>query len=52
MRVKSNLIKTVKQPSWELSNNKEADYRAKQQDNANNIEEEYALITTSNTKKT
>jgi len=30
---------------------KEADCRAKQWDNANNVEEEYALITTSNTKK-
>jgi len=30
---------------------KEADCRAKQRDNANNVEEEYALITTSNTKK-
>jgi len=31
---------------------KEADCRAKQRNNANNVEEEYALITTYNTKKT
>jgi len=31
---------------------KETDYRAKQRDNANNAEEEFALITTSNIKKT
>ena len=31
---------------------KEADCRAKQRDNANNAEEEFALITTSNIKKT
>ena len=31
---------------------KEADCRAKQWDNANNVEEEFALVTTNNTKKT
>jgi len=31
---------------------KEADCRAKQHDNANNVEEEFALITTNNIKKT
>jgi len=31
---------------------KKADFRAKQRDNANNAEEEFALITTSNMKKT
>ena len=31
---------------------KEADCRAKQRDNANNVEEEFALVTTHNTKKT
>jgi len=30
---------------------KEADCRAKQRDNANNVEEEYVLATTHNTKK-
>ena len=30
---------------------KEADFRAKQRDNANNVEKEYALITTHNQKK-
>ena len=31
---------------------KEADCRAKQRDNANNVEEEFALVTTHNTEKT
>ena len=37
---------------FDKKGHKEADCRAKQRDNANNAEEDFALITTSNIKKT